>query len=77
MPAILQQPSYLTDWGKDVADKITDSTRPQVIASDLSPGKLLGAGEKRLQEMDEHGIDMQILSYAGIPQAIDGVRACI
>lgn len=72
MPAILQQAPYLTDWGKDVADQITDPSRPQVIASDLSLGKLLDTGENRLKEMDDHGIDMQILSYAGIPQAIEG-----
>lgn len=72
MPAMLQQAPYLSDWGKDVADKITDPSRPQVIASDLSLGKLLDTDENRLREMDEYGIDMQMLSYAGIPQAIEG-----
>ncbi|MGX2951344.1 amidohydrolase family protein [Ursidibacter sp. B-7004-1] len=72
MPAILQQAPYLTDWGKDVVDKVTDLSRPQVIASDLSLGKLFEIGQNRLNEMNEYGIDMQMLSYAGIPQAIDG-----
>lgn len=43
-----------------------------MIESSLSLGKLLDTGENRLREMDEHGIDMQMLSYAGIPQAIEG-----
>ncbi|WP_279715957.1 hypothetical protein [Chelonobacter oris] len=33
MPAMLAQAPFLLDWGKDVADSITDPSRPQVIAA--------------------------------------------
>ncbi|KGQ70165.1 amidohydrolase [Chelonobacter oris] len=72
MPAMLAQAPFLLDWGKDVADSITDPSRPQVIAAGDSLKKLADVGEGRLREMDEYGIDMQMLSYAGLPQLVEG-----
>lgn len=71
MPAMLEQAPYLTDWGKEITDKITDTSRPHVIAAEQSLHKLLEFGEARIAEMQANQIDMQILSYAGLPQAIN------
>lgn len=71
MPAMLEQAPYLTDWGKEIKDKVTDTSRPRVIAAEQSLRKLLEFGEARIAEMQANQIDMQILSYAGLPQAIN------
>ncbi|WP_026313173.1 amidohydrolase family protein [Actinobacillus capsulatus] len=72
MPEMLKKAPFLLDWGKDVTDKITDLSRPQVIVSRDSTAKLMEVGDGRIAEMDEHGIDMQMLSYAGLPQLVQG-----
>lgn len=72
MPEMLKQAPFLLDWGKDVTDKITDLSRPHVLAFGESLKKLIDVSEERVAEMDEHGIDMQMLSYAGLPQLVQG-----
>lgn len=76
MPYALQQAPYLTDWGKQVDDLgEQDTSRPRVIKASDSLKKLMNTGEARLQEMDQHGIDMQVLSYAAAPQLIESDNA--
>lgn len=74
MPKMLEQAPYLPHWGKNVTDNLgeSDPSRPHVISNQLSLQKLLEVGEKRVQEMDKFGIDMQAISYAGLPQLIEG-----
>ncbi|RIY32017.1 amidohydrolase [Psittacicella hinzii] len=72
MPQTLAQAPYLVNWGKQVDDLgAQDLTRPRVIKQADSLQKLMQTGESRLAEMDEHGIDMQVLSYAASPQLIE------
>ncbi|HBO38307.1 MAG TPA: amidohydrolase [Pasteurellaceae bacterium] len=72
MSAMLQQAPYLADWGKDVTDQADNIDRPRVIAAEQSLAKLVDIDGNRLKEMNAQGIDMQILSYAGMPHLIDG-----
>lgn len=76
MPYALQQAPYLTDWGKQVDDLgKQDVTRPRVIKASSSLQRLMNTGAERLQEMDQHGIDMQVLSFAAAPQLIESDNA--
>lgn len=73
MPAMLRQAPYLTDWGKDVTDNgQADLSRPRVIAAGDSLRKLMDTDAGRLRDMDAHGIDMQVLSYAASPHLVPG-----
>lgn len=71
------QAPYLPDWGSRVIDgqKVVDRSRPHVIASGESARKALDMGAKRLADMDEAGIDMQVLSYGGFPQLLPPAQA--
>ncbi|WP_150539796.1 amidohydrolase family protein [Actinobacillus vicugnae] len=74
--AILANFPYLADWGKQVDDLgELDLTRPRVIKAKDSMQKLLDQGQGRLQEMNRHGITMQVLLHAAAPQFIQGESA--
>lgn len=73
LPEMLRTAPYLSDWGKDVTDKgEADASRPRVIAAEASLRKLMDMGEGRLRDMDTHGIDVQVLSYASSPHLVPG-----
>lgn len=73
MPEMLRQAPYLVDWGKDVTDKgEEDPSRPRVIAARDSLRKLMDIDAGRLRDMDTHGIDIQVLSYAASPHLVSG-----
>ena len=73
MPEMLRKAPYLADWGKDVTDRgEADSSRPRVIAAKESLSKLMDIGEGRLRDMDTHGINVQVLSYAASPHLVPG-----
>ena len=67
----------LADWSSRVVDglSITDPSRPHVVSRAISAQKCLDMGEARLADMDANGIDMQILSYGGMPQFVPADRA--
>lgn len=68
---------YLLDWGSRVVDgqHVVAPGRPHVIAPSESARKALDMGAARLSEMDEAGIDMQVLSYGGYPQLLPAAQA--
>ena len=71
MPAALEQAPYLIDWGKTVADgNNADRSRPQIEKNTLINQKGVDLGSRRLRDMDEAGITMQILSVGGFPQLV-------
>ncbi|MFH6756556.1 hypothetical protein ACHEVH_00465, partial [Escherichia coli] len=71
MPAALEQAPYLIDWGKTVADgNNSDRSRPQIEKNTLINQKGVDLGSRRLRDMDEAGITMQILSVGGFPQLV-------
>ncbi|MBO4312090.1 MAG: amidohydrolase family protein [Desulfovibrionaceae bacterium] len=73
MPEMLRKAPYLTDWGRDVTDRgEADASHPRVIAAGDSLHKLMNTGEGRLRDMDAHGIDVQVLSYAASPHIVPG-----
>lgn len=71
-PAALAEAAYMADWGARFVDRpdsfgdnlphLQDLSTAQNIARDVGPG--------RIAAMDEHGIDMQILSYSTPSQLV-------
>lgn len=69
MPVALEQAPFLGDWGKTVADGHNpDRSRPQIEKNALINAKGADLGSRRLRDMDEAGITLQILSVGGFPQ---------
>ena len=68
---------YMGDWGSRVVDgqRVTDLSRPHVVAPNESARKALDMGAARLAEMDGAGITMQVLSYGGFPQLLPANKA--
>jgi predicted TIM-barrel fold metal-dependent hydrolase len=68
--AMLAAVPCLADWGSRVTDgeMVADPHRPHVVSRTVSARKALDMAEARLADMDAHGIDMQVLSYGGMPQ---------
>ena len=68
---------YLGDWGGRVVDgqRVTDLSRPHVVAPSVSARKALDIGSARLADMDAAGITMQVLSYGGFPQLLPAGQA--
>ena len=68
---------YMGDWGSRVVDgqRVTDRSRPHVVAPNESARKALDTGAARLADMDGAGITMQVLSYGGFPQLLPADRA--
>lgn len=68
--AMLAAAPCLADWSSRVTDgeAVTDPSRPHVVSRAVSARKCLDMGEARLADMDANGIDMQVLSYGGMPQ---------
>lgn len=69
IPVALEQAPFLGDWGKTVADGHNpDRSRPQIEKNALINAKGADLGSRRLRDMDEAGITLQILSVGGFPQ---------
>ncbi|WP_320150313.1 amidohydrolase family protein [uncultured Tolumonas sp.] len=68
---------FITGWGSRFVDgqNIADTTRPHVLAPQESARKCLDMGKARLDDMDDAGIDMQVLSYGGFPQLLPAEKA--
>lgn len=65
-PLLERYEPYLLDLGATVQDNPNSwpPNRPHLQAQDVARNKVGAAGEERLAEMDQHGITMQVLSYA-------------
>ncbi|MDO5624065.1 MAG: amidohydrolase family protein [Pseudomonadota bacterium] len=68
---------YAGDWGIRFADTgaSTDTNRPRINAPKVATAKAFDMGQGRIDEMNAHGIDMQVLSYGGMHQWIEGEQA--
>jgi hypothetical protein len=66
-PAIQREAPYFALIGS-TASKPRDNHRPTPVA--MAQARELGAdiGAGRIKHMDEHGIDLQVLSYGSLPQ---------
>ena len=61
--------------GKTVADGHNpDRSRPQIEKNALINAKGADLGSRRLRDMDEAGITLQILSVGGFPQLAPGMK---
>lgn len=74
---VLARAPYLPDWGSRVVDGrgATDTSRPHVIAPQESARKALDMGPGRLADMDDAGIDVQVLSYGGFAQLLPAAQS--
>lgn len=76
IPVALEQAPYLSDWGKTVTDgHNADQSRPQIEKNALINPKGADTGSRRLGDMDEAGITMQILSVGGFPHLVPENKA--
>jgi predicted TIM-barrel fold metal-dependent hydrolase len=82
-PAQTSEAGYWVDWGSRVADRpaaFTDN-RPHLVAPKEALAAALDVGARRIAAMDQHSIDVQVLSYSSSPQlapanqAVDLTRA--
>ena len=73
--------AYFADWGSRVEDKPPSDRRPGLLPHEASLALGLDMGSGRVEAMDRHGVDMQVLSYsnptqfAPAAQAVDLARA--
>lgn len=68
---------YAADWGSRVEDKASTFTdnRPHLMSPKEAMGLAGDLGVGRIAAMDEHGIDMQVISYSSSPQLAPGGQA--
>ena len=61
---------YMTDLESSVKDdpNVSDKSRPHLVPVKVTMERGIDMDKGRLTEMDQHGIDMQILSYSNVPQ---------
>ncbi|HTB13610.1 MAG TPA: amidohydrolase family protein [Bryobacteraceae bacterium] len=68
---------YMADWGSRVEDKpaaFTDG-RPHLVSPKEAVAAAREVGAGRIAAMDQHGIDMQVVSYASPSQLAPGSQA--
>ncbi|UOO81085.1 amidohydrolase family protein [Uruburuella testudinis] len=70
LPAMQAEAAPMFGWGSRIDDGTVplQKGRAGIASPKLIPGMTIDVGAGRLAQMDEHGIDMQILSYGGAPQ---------
>jgi predicted TIM-barrel fold metal-dependent hydrolase len=69
-PAQASEAGYVTDWGSRVEDKPSASTdnRPHLVSPKEAVAAAREVGASRIVAMDQHGIDMQVVSYSSPSQ---------
>lgn len=67
-PAQALEAGYMKDWGSRVQDVVSAYDRPRQVPGKLAFALAPDLGQGRLDAMDAHGIDMQILSYSNALQ---------
>jgi uncharacterized protein len=76
-PAQNSETGYMADWGSRVEDKpaaFTDN-RPHLVSPREALANALEVGASRIAAMDQHGIDMQVVSYSSSPQLVPASQA--
>ena len=80
-PALQAEAGYMADWESRVTDVPVDNGRPALISFKDSLALARDAGAGRIANMDQYGIDVQVLSCSTAAQlapadvAVDLVRA--
>ncbi len=74
-PAQALEAGYMKDWGSRVEDTVTLHDRPRQVPGKLAFTLAPDLGQGRLDAMDEHGIDMQVLSYSNALQLAEASAA--
>jgi len=65
-PGQHSEAAYIDDWGRRVGDKpaaFTDN-RPHLVSPKEAAAAARDVGASRIAAMDQHGIDMQVVSYS-------------
>ena len=73
--AMATEAGYMADLGSRANDNPTDPSQPQLTSMQKSLELARDVGTGRIATMDEHGIDMQILSYSNSTQMAPSERA--
>jgi uncharacterized protein len=76
-PAQTSEAGYIADWGSRVEDKpaaFTDN-RPHLVSPKEAIAAAREVGASRIAAMDQHSIDMQVLSYSSSPQLAPASQA--
>ena len=76
-PAQTSAAGYMSDWGSRVEDQpaaFTDN-RPHLASPREAVAAAREVGASRIVAMDQHGIDMQVLSYSSSPQLAPASQA--
>jgi uncharacterized protein len=76
-PAQTSEAGYMTDWGSRVEDKpaaFTDN-RPHLVSPRVAGAVAREVGASRIAAMDQHSIDMQVVSYSSSPQLAPASQA--
>jgi predicted TIM-barrel fold metal-dependent hydrolase len=73
----LNEASYMAAWGSRVEDRPGEfhDDRPHLVSPKAAMEIASDIGSGRITAMDEHGIDMQIVSYSNSPQLVPGAKA--
>src|SRR5580658_6449665 len=82
-PAQTAEAGYMAEWGSRVEDKPAGfaDNRPHLVSPREAACAAREVGASRIAAMDQHGIDMQVLSYssplqlAPASQAVELARA--
>jgi uncharacterized protein len=77
LPAQTSEAGYMADWGSRVADKpaALSDNRPHLVSQREAAGAALEVGASRIAAMDQHGIDVQVVSYSSSPQLAPASQA--
>jgi predicted TIM-barrel fold metal-dependent hydrolase len=72
----LNEASYMAAWGTRVEDRPGEfhDDRPHLVSPKAAMKLASDLGSGRITAMDEHGIDIQIVSYSNSPQLVPSKR---
>jgi predicted TIM-barrel fold metal-dependent hydrolase len=76
-PGMAAEAAYMAAWGSRVEDRPEeyDDNRPHLVAPKVATTMALDLGAGRIADMDRHGIDMQVISFASVPQLVPAEKA--
>ena len=76
-PGQASEAGYMADWGSRVEDKPSafSDNRPHLVSPKEALAAARDVGASRIAAMDQHGIDVQVVSYTSSPQLASAGQA--
>jgi predicted TIM-barrel fold metal-dependent hydrolase len=74
---LTSEAGYMADWGRRVEDKPASfaDNRPHLVSPKEAVAAAREVGASRIAAMDQHGIDVQVLSYSSPLQVVPASQA--